>query len=844
MRIAPEYEGKIRELVGEHRLQIGPYYCQPDWQLTTGELLVRNLVYGQKDLATYGGEMHTGWMVDTFGHIGQSPQIHQMFGIDALFVWRGVPELEPYFTWQGADGSELLTINLFGGYRNLYGVSHAPEVAVKRLESEVDKLRPFYPTPDVPLFDGYDLEDNPEDPLRFYSSQGGVRPDIKLQESTPALFATEIAEKNLDLPLIRGELNSGKFGATFPGVLSARTYLKIMAYDCERMLFKVCEPLAVMASLYGRSYDAGLYEQWGRLLLQNGVHDCICGVSIDQVHEKMEDIYKRCFEGMKKDAFASLEVLFKDFSTGTYAASTNPFPQVVWVKSGDELVLVQTDGIGIWPVKEQVPVVETNTATALFLWANDHYEAKITRDGLIAVEEGLYGEFIVAEERGDTYSDEIGAQLGVMQVTSNLVLVESSDHHALLEFEMALENEDIDATASIRVLFDETPLIKWEIDLDSRGTNFRIELMFRTGIPGQITAGMPYDSIRRQVVDDDLLPRDLSNDLAPVLLGQRELNGVSMFPFHEYVSFDNGEKVVSVLAKGIRGYRAEADGTIIMPLRRSVEWLTAANLKNRTGDAGPFFYVPDARCERVVRHELAVAIGLDDVDSLAFQAANAAYQNPPILASVSAKGTRTSFSLFKEHIPLGAVMDRNGTNLARFYNPTSEERLFSRSYQAVDVWGNLLGVVEGIGPKQILTVLLEEKEFDGTVGGETVVNPALPEWRVGENEGRPDKAIMAKLAEDVVGLNAEIADLEQKMSMTNGNEKLFLQHRIYVLQRESLEFQLSHLLNERKLEQDGALNKDYLYELDGEIAELGLALNRLRIKRRIYDYVVEVVRNN
>ena len=31
---------------GQHGcLQIGPYYCQPDWKLTGGELLLRNLMY-------------------------------------------------------------------------------------------------------------------------------------------------------------------------------------------------------------------------------------------------------------------------------------------------------------------------------------------------------------------------------------------------------------------------------------------------------------------------------------------------------------------------------------------------------------------------------------------------------------------------------------------------------------------------------------------------------------------------------------------------------------------------------------------------------------------------------
>ena len=133
-----------------------------------GELHLRNMEFGAKDMAEYGGSVDAGWLVDTFGHIAQVPQIHKLYGLDSVFVWRGVPLLEPYFEWIGSDETAVKAIDLFGGYRNLYGVSHAPKVAVRRLISEVEKLSPFYPTPDIPLFDGYDLEDNPEDPLRFF----------------------------------------------------------------------------------------------------------------------------------------------------------------------------------------------------------------------------------------------------------------------------------------------------------------------------------------------------------------------------------------------------------------------------------------------------------------------------------------------------------------------------------------------------------------------------------------------------------------------------------------------------------------------------------------------------
>ncbi|MCB0049345.1 MAG: hypothetical protein KDE24_07365, partial [Caldilinea sp.] len=170
-----------------------------------------------------------------------------------------------------------------------------------------------YPTADIPLFDGYDLEDDPEDPLRFFAAAEGIDPAITLRETTPAAFVQHVRARQLSLPVITGELNSGKYGATFPGTFSARTYLKVMAHDCAHLLFRFAEPLATLAWCAGRPYATERYESWARLLLQNAVHDCICGVSIDQVHEKMEDIYRRVFDDARADVEESLAAILGDF---------------------------------------------------------------------------------------------------------------------------------------------------------------------------------------------------------------------------------------------------------------------------------------------------------------------------------------------------------------------------------------------------------------------------------------------------------------------------------------------------------------------------------------------------
>ena len=838
LAIAPDYAGRTRKLISDGRLLIGPYYCQPDWQMTGGELLIRNLAIGQQDTAREGGLKAAGWMVDTFGHISQSPQIHCLFGIEALYVWRGVPALEPYFYWQAPDGSRLLTINLFGGYRNLYGVTQAPEVAVKRLNAEINKLRPFYPTTDIPLFDGYDLEDNPEDPLRFYDGIANLPVDAILQEATPATFANEIMQKGLPLPTLQGELNSGKYGATFPGTFSARTYLKIMARDSENLLFQVCEPLAALAWLNGRAYRAAQYEAWARALLQNAVHDCLCGVSIDQVHEKMEYSYRQVNMEMAADVEKSLGAIFAGFSPGIYAVSTNPSAADYWQAAGDELLHIQTNGVGVWPAAEQVPIKQSNQTVQSFHWQNAHYEATIGPEGVVAAGDGMLGTLVVSAEHGDTYSDELGEQLGRISPSSPMRLKEKSAQHAVVSFDGQWQGENAQATATVHVHFDQSPLLRWQIDLDTRGTDLRVEMVFSTGISGRIEAGMPFDWVQRPSSDTDLLPPGLPEALSKVLLGQRELNAVTAFPFHDLVKVANENKAVAIFAKGLRTYTAQDDGTIILPLRRAVQWLTKTELKNRVGDAGPFFYVPDARCERQVHHEIGFVFGVESMAAPALQSLNAAFHNPALIVSNKGEGAQTQWSFLWEDVPLSSLYVREDTVYARFYNPTPDERPFYQAYQQTDVWGKPTGQAAAMAPKQIMTVKLAHDPPAGEKPPNPITLLTPFRWRVGRNTGLPDPEIMADLEAKIAALAGKLAGLTPALEGAIGAERHRLQHQYYVWQREKLEFELSFLLNWRKLDDDGAMHYDYLYQPDDEIAALGLELNHLRIKRRIYDYIV------
>ncbi len=843
LTLAPDYRDKINRLVKNSHLIIGPHYCQPDWRITGGESLVRNALYGGLDMHRYGGSNQVGWLVDTFGHISQAPQLHQLFGLNAVFVWRGVPQIEPYFYWQGANGHRLFTINLFGGYRNLYGITHVPQVAIERLEAEVIKLQPFYPTGDIPLFDGYDLEQDPEDPARFYRQQGAAVPQyIQIKEPSPSDFAQELNGKLQYLPIIAGELNSGKYGATYPGTLSTRTYLKVMNRDCEHVLFQLCEPLAVLARLKGRTYDAPLYETWGRALLRNTVHDCICGVSIDQVHEKMEYSYRELYQAVKEDIHASLASILRDFAPGMYAVSTNPFACEGWRVVQDKVYRLATEGIGVWKIAQETAVERPNEPVTKFEWQNDHYTAIVNGAGAVQMGAATLGYLVVTEEKGDTYSEEVGERRAVCRATGPLIVEQESAHHCVVRYDCACHWPEAHISAAVRLTFDQTPLLRWQIDLDSRGTGFKVEVVFETAHSGDVYAGMPFDVVKRPTVDRDLLPRQLDKRLARVLLGQRELEEVRTFPFHDFVAISDENSSAVVMAKGIRAYQAKDNGTISLTLRRSVEWLTAPDLQYRAGDAGPFMYVPDARCERTVRHEIAVMIGEAAVDDSMTHQLNAGFQNPPLIVATRGRGEQTEWLFLQENLPLSSLSFYKDKLLARFYNPTARECTLNKEYQRTDIWGNREATIEALPAKNILTLEIE-KELPAVSPApveQVVTSATYPVWRVGENQGLPDPDTIKQIEAKIAQLQTQLAQVEEQLNNAQ-DDRHFLQHRYYVLERELYELRLSALLNRRKLALQGSLDYEYSYTPDPEIAELGMQLNELRIKRRIYDYVVEAL---
>ncbi len=299
LEVRPENAPRLRRLAREGRLLVGPWYLQPDEYLVGGESLIRNLPFGRRGAAEYGGAMPVGYVPDTFGHIAQLPQILRGFELDNAVFWRGVgPEIERnVFRWAAPDGSEVLALWLHDqyGYSNAAVLPFDPEALVARLDGNVRRMRPKALANTLLMMNGSDHQE----PQPGLPAALAAAIPLLAARGLDATLGTlpqyvELMRK-VDLPLQRhqGELRSGHYAHLLPGVLSTRMWLKQANAAGEALLVRWAEPATALAAFSsagaaaGAAHPTALLDLAWKHLLHCHPHDSICGCGIDQVHAEM-----------------------------------------------------------------------------------------------------------------------------------------------------------------------------------------------------------------------------------------------------------------------------------------------------------------------------------------------------------------------------------------------------------------------------------------------------------------------------------------------------------------------------------------------------------------------------
>ncbi|WP_036718278.1 alpha-mannosidase [Paenibacillus harenae] len=306
LQVRPEQRERLERHIRDGRILIGPWYILQDAFLTSGEANVRNMQIGHQDAAKYGSPAKIGYFPDTFGLVGQTPQLMLQSGITNAFFGRGVKPTgfnntvsdggyESSFSelvWEGPDGSKVLGILFANWYSNGNEIPVDEEEAKAYWEHKLADAEKYASTGQLLYMNGCDHQPIQLDLPDALATARKLYPDTEFVHSNFIDYLASLDQAmnhELELSAVKGELRSQRTDGwgTLVNTASARVYLKQMNQQGQVMLEKVAEPLAAFAHMLGQDYPHHLFTYAWKTLMQNHPHDSICGCSVDEVHREM-----------------------------------------------------------------------------------------------------------------------------------------------------------------------------------------------------------------------------------------------------------------------------------------------------------------------------------------------------------------------------------------------------------------------------------------------------------------------------------------------------------------------------------------------------------------------------
>jgi len=294
--IDPDLFARVRELAAAGRWEpAGGMWVEPDLNMTAGESIVRQLLWGQRWFEReMGGRHRVAWLPDCFGFTPALPQLLLGAGIDAFFTtklnWSETNRFPlDLFWWEGLDGSRVLAHSFD---------NDAPP------ESEALGGYNGDPSPPALLavwrnFRGRLV--HPESLFTIGYGDGGGGPSADMLEDVRELAAfpalPEAGFSRVDgyferlrrspeaasLPVWTGEL----YLELHRGTLTTQGRTKRLHRRAERDLVatEVAASLAELLDAGRPATGADLGPAW-RLLLRNQFHDILPGSSIAEVYRR------------------------------------------------------------------------------------------------------------------------------------------------------------------------------------------------------------------------------------------------------------------------------------------------------------------------------------------------------------------------------------------------------------------------------------------------------------------------------------------------------------------------------------------------------------------------------
>jgi alpha-mannosidase len=320
----PELYEKIKEAIREGKWETeGAMWLEADCNLTSGESLVRQILYGKQFFKKeFGVDNKVLWLPDVFGYSAALPQILNKSDIPYFMTtkisWNQLNKI-PYDTlmWKGIDGSEVLTHFI---------TTTEPYQDPNRFQTTYNGM--LHPGSVMGAWRRYQQKDLNKDVLIAYGygdGGGGVTYEMleigrRLEKGIPGSpqikrrFVLEYFENlqervknNRYLPKWSGELYLEFHRGTYTSMArNKRDNRK------SELLFAEVEKWSSIANAFGKTYEKEkIYKKWKTILL-NQFHDILPGTSIQEVYDVTKQEYESILqEGqeLRTDALDALSYL-------------------------------------------------------------------------------------------------------------------------------------------------------------------------------------------------------------------------------------------------------------------------------------------------------------------------------------------------------------------------------------------------------------------------------------------------------------------------------------------------------------------------------------------------------
>ena len=289
----PEIYAEIKKRIQSGRWQAeGAMWVEADCNLTSGESLVRQILYGKRFFKEeFGIESQILWLPDVFGYSAALPQILKKsktpYFMTTKLSWNQFNQI-PYdsFYWQGIDGSKVLThfITTVSEHYNPtpYYSTYNGLLDPYTVKGSFERYQQKQVNEEILLAYGYGDGGggSTREMLEYQKRLMKPLPDMPTITGDHALsFFERLSEKQAQLPTWFGELYFEYHRGTLTSIGKNKKYNRQIEF-----LLQTLEKLYTQYA-FDQYPQAALERMW-KVLLLNQFHDILPGSSIEEVYEQ------------------------------------------------------------------------------------------------------------------------------------------------------------------------------------------------------------------------------------------------------------------------------------------------------------------------------------------------------------------------------------------------------------------------------------------------------------------------------------------------------------------------------------------------------------------------------